>query len=99
VSHYDPISRASFPYRREAAANGDPHMRGAVWAVKNFKAGRSFRVSFALPFKQHRDPLGSNFSVEVVDANFVAGAFPHCPCPDHMLVDVTYDVAFVRHAA
>ena len=63
VSHYDPLTRASRPYRREAAANGDTHMKGAVWTRKRLKPGQSFRISFTLPFKQHQDPIGSNFDV------------------------------------
>ena len=99
VSHYEPLTRASLPYRREAAANGDPRMEGAVWALKDFKPGRSFRVSFTVPFKRHPDPVGSNFDAQIVGRSFVAGAFPHCPCPSRSLAGQTYDVVFLRPAA
>jgi hypothetical protein len=98
VTHCDPFTRASLPYRREAAANGDPSMQGAVWTLKNFKPGRSFRVSFTLPFKHHNDPVGSNFDVKI-GSKFDAGSFPHCPCPDHSIFSITHDVAFIRHAS
>lgn len=98
VSHYDPLTRASLPYRREAAANGDPVMQGAAWRVMNFKPGRSFRVSFTLLFKQHRDPVGSNFDVEL-GPNLDAGAFPHCPCSNHSISGMTHDVVFIRPAS
>ena len=91
VSHYDPITRASLPYRGEAAANGDPLMRGAVWMMKNFRAGRSFRVSFTLPFKRRPDPKGSNFEV---DAYVAQG-----PVYSTDILGMTHDVVFIRHSS
>ena len=91
VDHYDPFARASLPYRREAAASGGPLMQGAVWTLKNFKPGRSFRVSFTLPFKQHNDPKGSNFEV---DAYVAQG-----PVYSTDLLGMTHDVVFIRHSS
>ncbi len=59
LSHYDPLTRTSLPYR------GEPAGVRAVWIRKNLKPGQSFRIGFTLPFKEHNDPTGSNFSVGV----------------------------------
>jgi len=65
VIHYDPIRRASRPYRR-AGTWVDPLMSVATFpTLTNFRPGDTYRVSFTLPFKQHNDPKGSNFVVEV----------------------------------
>ena len=57
LTHYDPLTRTSLPYR------GEPAEVTAVWTRKNLKPGQSFRIGFTLPFKEHNDPTGSNFSV------------------------------------
>jgi hypothetical protein len=64
VIHYDPITRSSIPYRRGALPlqYGDLSQSMAVWTLHNFKRGQFFRVNITLPFKQHADPKGSNFS-------------------------------------
>jgi hypothetical protein len=64
VIHYDPITRSSLPYSRRVYMP-DPLMSVAVFkTIRDFKPGRTFRVSFRLPFKKHNDPKGSNFMVE-----------------------------------
>jgi hypothetical protein len=88
VSHYRPFARASLPYRREPASNGDPHMRGAVWTISDLEPGRSFRVSFALPFTRHPDPRASNFEVDA----FLPGGSVHSA----NLLGNVHDVVFVR---
>jgi len=62
VIHYDPITRSSIRYRR--AYRTDYREHAAVWTLHDFKPGRLFRVNITLPFKQHNDPKGSNFTVE-----------------------------------
>jgi hypothetical protein len=63
VTHYDPFTRTSRPYRRTQAWNGDPIMKGATWTVKRLRPYQSLRISFTLPFRRHIDPKGSNFDV------------------------------------
>ena len=66
VIHYDPITRASRPYRRAGPWSHDPLMSVAVFpTVTNFRPGDTYRVGLRLPFEQHKDPSGSNFMVEV----------------------------------
>jgi hypothetical protein len=74
LSHYDPLARTSLPYR------GEPAGVRAVWTRKNLKPGQSFRVGFTLPFKEHNDPTGSNFSVKADRSALGLG---------------TYDVVFI----
>ena len=57
LTHYDPLTRTSLPYR------GEPAGVRAIWTRKNLKPGQSFRIGFTLPFKEHNDPTGSNFNV------------------------------------
>ncbi len=90
VSHYEPLTRASLPSRQEPAANGDPLMQGTGWTLRNFKPGRSVRVSFTLRFKQHPDPKGSNFDVRLAAQD--AG-------DDDSNNLGTHDVAFIRRAS
>lgn len=87
VSHYDPFAQTSLPYRRAPAANEDPWMKGAFWTFRNVEPGQSVRVSFALPFRRHEDPIGSNFEV----AAFAPGR--------HLLYDVTHDVVFAGRSS
>jgi hypothetical protein len=77
LSHYDPLTRTSLPYRREPSRVG---MRVAIWTRKNLKPGQSFRIGFTLPFKEHNDPTGSNFSVKADRSSNGLG---------------TYDVVFI----
>jgi hypothetical protein len=58
----DPLrpDHPQLPYGRGPYNRSDT----AVWTLKNFKAGRFFRVNITLPFKQHNDPKGSNLEVE-----------------------------------
>ena len=74
LSHYDPLTRTSLPYR------GEPAGVRAVWTRKNLKPGQSFRIGFTLPFKEHNDPTGSNFSVTADRSSLGLG---------------TYDVVFI----
>lgn len=69
VVHADPITRSSIPYRR--VYNVRYLRNAALWTMKNFKPGRSYRVEVTLPFNKHNDPGGSNF---VVDARAVGPA-------------------------
>ena len=87
VTHYDPFTRTSLPYRREPAANRDAFMQGAFWTFRNVKPGRSIRVSFALPFRHHMDPIGSNFEVDA----FAPGR--------RLLYDMTHDVVFAGRSS
>ena len=41
-------------------------MSAAVWRVKNFKPGQTFRAGIRLPFERHNDPIGSNIHIDVV---------------------------------
>lgn len=61
--HYDPITRSSRPYRREASRVYSP-MYAAVWTLHDLKPGQTFRVGIRLPFLKHSDPKGSNFMIE-----------------------------------
>jgi hypothetical protein len=63
VIHYDPITRSSIPYRREARPEYAP-MYAAAWTLSKFKPGQSFRVGIRLPFEQHNNPKGSNIAIE-----------------------------------
>jgi hypothetical protein len=63
VIHYDPITRSSRPYRREARPVYSP-MYAAVWTLHDFKPAQTFRLGIRLPFLKHKDPKGSNFMVE-----------------------------------
>jgi hypothetical protein len=63
VIHYDPITRSSRPFRREARPRFSP-MYAAVWTLRNFKPAQTFRLGIRLPFLKHKDPRGSNFMVE-----------------------------------
>jgi hypothetical protein len=62
LSHYDPLTRASRPYRR-----GDRAIPPweAVWTLERLRPGQTFRVGIRLPFLRHNDPKGSNFTVGV----------------------------------
>lgn len=76
VSHYDPFTRTSRPYRRTRSWNGDPIMKGAAWTVKQLAPGQSLRISFTLPFKRHLDPKGSNFDVRELGTHDVVFVKP-----------------------
>jgi hypothetical protein len=65
VSHYAPFTRSSRSYRREPPTNGDPKMQGAAWTVKDLGPGKSFWISFTLPFVRWPDPIASNFDAEI----------------------------------
>jgi hypothetical protein len=58
VIHEDPITRSSIPYRSYR-----PDC--ATWRLAKVKPNKTLRVSFRLPFKQHGDPKGSNFTVDL----------------------------------
>lgn len=62
VTHYDPITRASRKYQR-----GDRAIPPweSVWTLERLRPGQTFRVGIRLPFLRHRDPKGSNFTVDV----------------------------------
>jgi hypothetical protein len=59
VIHEDPITRSSIPYGHALRPDY------AVWTLHNFKPGQLLRVNITLPFKQHNDPKGSSFTVDV----------------------------------
>ena len=69
LTHYDPLTRASLPYR------GEPAGVRAVWTRKNLKPGQSFRIGFTLPFKEHNDPKGSNFDVKADRSSMGLGTY------------------------
>ena len=52
LSHYDPITRSSVPYR-QASGRTQFHMYEAVWTLANLQPGRSFRVTVTLSFREH----------------------------------------------
>jgi hypothetical protein len=52
VSHYDPITRSSIPYR-QSSGRVQFHMYEAVWTLANLQPGRSFRVTITLSFRPH----------------------------------------------
>jgi len=76
ISHYDPFTRTSRPYRRTKAQNGDPIMKGAAWTVKRLRPRQSLRISFTLPFRRHNDPKGSNFDVAEIGTHDVVFVKP-----------------------
>lgn len=76
ISHYDPFTRTSRPYRRETARNGDLIMKGAAWTVKRLRPLHSLRISFTLPFRRHHDAKGSNFDVYLVGTHDVVFVKP-----------------------
>jgi len=63
VIHYEPITHAS--PRGRPGYYAYPEMRSSVWRIRNFGPRETFRVRFALSFKKHRDPKGSNFAIDV----------------------------------
>ena len=84
VTHYDPITRASRPYRR-----GDRAIPPweAVWTLDRLRPGQTFRVGIRLPFLRHNDPKGSNFSVDV-----------GTPGGKYRVAGLTKDVFFTRRS-
>jgi hypothetical protein len=52
LSHYDPITRSSIPYR-QVPGRVRLRMYEAVWALANLQPGHSFRVTITLSFRQH----------------------------------------------
>jgi hypothetical protein len=59
VIHQDPLTRSSSPYSHALRPDY------AVCTLYKFKPGQVFRVNITLPFRQHNDPRGSNFVIEV----------------------------------
>ncbi len=81
IYHYDPITRASKPFRRVTDGRTGPGMTAAVWKLKSLKPRHTFRVGITLPFIQHNDVVGSNLHIQISGPK-VRGGF-------------TYDVFYV----
>lgn len=70
VIYAHPITRSSIPY----SCVYSPIFRyAALWTLNDFKPGRTFRVGFTLPFKEHNDKKGSNFVIEASAHGAFAG--------------------------
>jgi hypothetical protein len=64
IIYPDTLTRTSVPPQRRARNEIDG-WPSAVWTLRDFKPGKVFRLGVRMPFKQHNDPLGSNFVVDV----------------------------------
>lgn len=77
VSHYEPLTRSSRPYRRLPSPIGDSRLRAEVWTVRELKPGRSVRISFTLPFRQHSDRFGSTLEIDAFAPRLVYWGVTH----------------------